>query len=234
MSHKANVSLLNPIATQNTVNINVKGDDTLYVNSSYPNITTIHINIADNSALHDTFAMNLGDVSVVGGQNARLVNDTASYLSGSSLTVGTPVTGVGSFAVKPLELRGQFTPSRLEFMGPVAHGQTVNVTGDPTNNLVSSLVIDLPAAFKGAVQLGVFGEVDLAGLANADSYSLTNDLLKIYSGCEVIDRLRLTTPAPTGPTDYAVSVSKTATGIVIDRGSVGGGTSLPVHMAGNG
>jgi hypothetical protein len=87
------------------------------------------------------------------------------------------------------------------------------------------------------VGLGINGQIDLIDLANADSFQLKNDILSIYSGCEVIDRLRLTTPAPPpfsspGP-DPGVTVHQTSAGIVVNRGLFyipGTDTLLPEHQ----
>ena len=142
------------------------------------------------------------------------------------MILDTDVKGTGSFAVSSAQGSG----GRLEFGGSVSRGQSVEVSADPGRGLVSQVQIDHPDAFKGSVSLDISGEVNLMGLTGADSYQLKNDILSIYSGCTVIDRLRLTLPpSPSGPPPD-VTVRQTSTGIVIDRGrSFATGTLLPVH-----
>ncbi len=142
------------------------------------------------------------------------------------MILDTDVKGTGSFTVGTAQGSG----GRLEFGGAVSRGQSVEVSADPGRSLVSQVQIDHPDAFKGSVGLGIFAEVNLMGLTGADSYQLKNDILSIYSGCTVIDRLRLTLPpSPSGlPSD--VTVKQTSTGIAIDRGrSFDTSTLLPVH-----
>ena len=91
----------------------------------------------------------------------------------------------------------------------------------------SQLVINHPNRFHGQVDLGS-GDIDLNGLARADSYSFRNDMLTIYaSNGKAIDKLRLTTNSS------AFSVEKTATGVSIytadDILHSSTGTLLPLH-----
>jgi hypothetical protein len=70
------------------------------------------------------------------------------------------------------------------------------------------------------------------GLTGADSYQLKNDILSIYSGAAVIDRVRMTLPPPPSGPMLGITVKQTSAGVVIDRGpSLHTGTLLPVHQS---
>ena len=113
----------------------------------------------------------------------------------------------------------------LELDDRVSVGQTFTV------NPASSLTIDHPGQFHGVVVVttpgsGPLSEIDLAGI-KADSYSMTNDLLTLYAGHKVVDRLALhATPART-------FVGQGSSGVVIGLNSQPAGVSLlPLHTAG--
>ena len=106
--------------------------------------------------------------------------------------------------------------------GSVCSKVTETLTSD------SQLVIDHPNRFHGQVDLGS-GDIDLNGLARADSYSFRNDMLTIYaSNGKALDKLRLTSNSS------AFSVEKTATGVSIytadDTLHSSTGTLLPLHI----
>jgi hypothetical protein len=105
--------------------------------------------------------------------------------------------------------------------GSVGSKVTETLTSD------SQLVINHPNRFHGQVDLGS-GDIDLNGLARADSYSFRNDMLTIYaSNGKAFDKLRLTSDSS------AFSVEKTATGVSIytadDTLHSSTGTLLPLH-----
>ena len=86
------------------------------------------------------------------------------------------------------------------------------------------LVIDHPTQFRGTINLGS-GDIDLTGLAQADSFSFQNDMLSIFGAGTTLDTLHIT-----GGSDF--SVEKTATGISIytaDDTHHSDGTLLPIH-----
>jgi hypothetical protein len=156
------------------------------------------------------------------------LNNGSSDLHGSSITLDTSVKGHGSIRIGTAQGSG----GRLEFGDSVSSGQNVAVFGDPGRNLASLVQIDKPEAFKGSVALGAFGKVDLVGLTGADSYLLKDDILSIYSGCTVIDKVRLTTPPPPSGPPFEVTVVQTSTGIDINRNSTDStGIGLPVHQS---
>jgi hypothetical protein len=112
------------------------------------------------------------------------------------------VIGTGSFVV------GGGHAGSLEFSSSVGPAQSVSV-GNDLPGLSTVLKIDLPREFLGSTTLNSSGEIDLMGLATADSYTYDNDmLLRIYSGSSIIETLPMTNitafgfvvepPTPTG------------------------------------
>lgn len=226
LSQHADVSMQTALYSTDSVTINVGGSDTLNLAAGFPSATTFTVNLADHARLAGSIDMTFGSAVFAGGSGSRYVNNGSDVVRGSRVTLDTDVRGQGSFTVHSAQSSG----GQLEFGGSVSRGQTVTVSGDPYRLVRSQLQIDQPAAFKGAVALDSFGEVDLVGLANAESYQLKNDILSIYSGCNEIERLRLTLPPPVSGTPLDLTVAQTATGILIDRGGYrGGGTLLPTH-----
>lgn len=91
--------------------------------------------------------------------------------------------------------------------------------------------VNHPAAFNGSVGLETDGELDLMGLSGADSYQLQNDILSIYSGAAVIDRVHLTLPPPLSGSILGITVRQTSAAVIVDRGpSFQTGTLPPVHQ----
>ncbi len=226
LSHQASASLDIAQESDDQVTVNVKGTDTVNVLTEFPSTLGMTVNLVNCASLTGAFAMTFGGVTINGGDNSRFVNNGLSQFAGSNVILDTDVRGKGTFTVGT----AQGSSGNLEFGGSVSRGQTVDVTGDPGRGLVSHVRVDQPDEFGGAIGLGVFGEVDLQGLANADSYTYQNDMLSIYSGGCVIDTVRLTTlPPPSGPS-FDLAVFQTPTGVAIDRGGVPfGGTMLQMH-----
>jgi len=157
-------------------------------------------------------------------------NNVASTIEFSNVDIPVPVVGIGKFAVGL---------GKLEFEGPVAAGQSVTVNVSIAySSTNATLQIDKPAEFLGSttivyqgnsnnpLSVAPVGEIDLMGLATADSYSYRNDMLSIFSGKSVIDTLRFH-----DGTIHGFAVEKTATSVnivnIIDPSHPPVG--LPVH-----
>ena len=227
LTRHASVSLNVPAFLSETVTVNVQGTDTLHVANATPSDLFLTVNLADHATLTGNFNLLFGRTVVHGGSGSSLVNNGTSALHGNGIILDTNVNGVGNFTVSS----AQGSIGRLEFGGSVSHGQTVDVGADPGRGFVSQVQVDHPGAFKGSVSLETNGELDLMGLTDADSYQLKNDILSIYSGAAVIDRVRLTLPAPPSGPVLGITVRQTSAGVVVDRGpSSQAGTLLPVHQ----
>jgi hypothetical protein len=190
---------------------NMKGDDNFGIQPIGNASATV--NLAANSHWIGTFS-DFGGALIVNGVNkSSIVNDSS----------GGGLNGAGSFAFLNADVEGTgqlvaFGGSKLEFGQTVGSGQVIAVDGRGTGvpGSVSVIQIDKPNLFAGQVNLGfhlggVDGgeEIDLIGLAQADSYTYQNDLLSIFGGGKVIDTLRLIDNTTNG-----FAVEKTASGVI--------------------
>src|SRR5208283_1376128 len=94
----------------------------------------------------------------------------------ASAVLSMPVLGKGQIDVG--------SSGTLELQSLVGPDLTVNV-GNGVGTSV--LTIDHPHEYFADTSFGFLAEIDLVGLAHADSYSFKNDMLAIYSGNSVID-----------------------------------------------
>ncbi len=175
-----NVSTIMPLYSTHNA-INVSGSDTLHL-YNLNNADSVHI--AKNSTLSGSFTASYGaNVAIGGAAGSGYLNNSASAVSRASANISVPVNGTGSFT-----LSAEY--ARMEFASSVGVNQSVVVAGSK-----SVLQIDQPGEFQGSVTLandiGAQREIDLMGLATADSYTYQNDILSIYSGNAVIETLRL-------------------------------------------
>ncbi len=200
--------------TDNRSIINVAGRNNVDINS----------NTSTHAAGHSNFTVNLtrgtmtGSVNLFNGHGTidgpGKFNNVNSSLSMGSMTIKSDMIGTGSTSL---------TFMHLELDDRVSAGQTF------TLNPASSLTIYRPGQFHGAVvattTAGIAppSEIDLAGI-KADSYSMTDDLLTLYAGHKVVDRLTLhATPAQ-------MSVRQGSSGVVIGlNGQPAGVGLLPLH-----
>jgi hypothetical protein len=162
-------------------------------------------------------------VTVNGGAGSFFNNDGASTINGST-TINADVVGAGSFNVVGAGAPGA-NPGKLEFVQSVGSHQSITDT--------ALVQIDKPNEFAASITLADFGpgitlpEIDLEGLAKADSYTFKNDMLRLFSGHKVIDTLRLT-----DQTQFGFAVEKTASSVNIvgiDPTHPATGTLLPMH-----
>lgn len=205
LSHNATASVLIAQQSDDKVTVNVKGSDALTINTQFPSGGDFMIDLARHATLTGDFNMIFAEAVINGGRGSTFVG--GGSLRGSSVIINTTVTD-GRFNLGTAQSVGGY----LEF-GDSVTNTGVGITGDPFRQVVSQLQIDRPDEFNGSVGLGVFGEVDLNGLLNATSYDLKDDMLSIFAGDTVIDKLNLTTPPPppfSGTLD--VTVAQTSTG----------------------
>ena len=174
--------------------INMLGNENLILSNISSAIT---VNLAPGADWHGSLraqALEIfsGATTVKGGAGSSFDNNGLSYLlNGKSARIDTDVVGFGQFFVTN---NGQsYSPPtlpKLEFVHAVAAGQAVVNSG--------LVVIDHPNQFKAGIALTTSelpgaplpAEIDLMGLAAADSYSYKTDMLSIYHGNSVIDTLR--------------------------------------------
>jgi hypothetical protein len=172
--------------------VNVTGTDTATLGADEGGID---VHLLSGAHLHGTLNMAFsGFLTMTGSAASQFDNDGASIMAGPTAKIGADVGGHGSF-----DVRGQ-----VEFDQSVGSQQTV----DADNG--GHVQIDHPDQFHATFSLdrtppppGSFGianpdTIDLMGLATADSYSYRNDMLKIYTGNHVVERLHLDNNTPYG------------------------------------
>ena len=221
----------NPPASS-TFNLSGQVNMSLVSGSYPPGSGPATVNLADNAQWIGGLSAGPygGGVTV---QGAGQFSNTSSYVD-NAVTINADVTGTGAIAVY-----GAHAVARLEFVQGVSAGQSISVDGYAYYGDFGTVVVDNPAGFNGSVTLG-YGEVMLKGI-QADSYSLRNGVLSLYSGQDVVDSIKLSVaaapPGQNGPVSFGVS--QTGAGVIIHAdGNAGGsrawvgGASLPVHPGG--
>ncbi len=171
-------------AQQNVV-FNARGIDTLNltINNNFYSTMSTTVNIASDSLLNGVVTVegHNGNLTMNGAGLSAFDNSGASSVGYNCVaTIDANVLGIGSFAVD-----GDAGLSFLKFVGP---GESVTLAG------YDSLGIGMPHAFLGQVDIANGSApfaIDLAGIANADSYSYANDMLTLFDGNRPIDVLRL-------------------------------------------
>jgi hypothetical protein len=182
--------------------------------------TTFSISVDDTYNEHTSDSTTTVTASPGSGGSLAVVTATAPVVSTAStnVTVSQPVTAAADTSATATTTAPATTPE-IHLTAAVAADQTETLaTGD------SHLVIDHPRAFHGLVDL-TSGDIDLRGLAKADSYSFKNDVLSIFGAGKTLDNLRLTSAS-------AFSVEKTTSGVSIytaDAVQHPSGTLLPLH-----
>jgi len=175
------------------------------------------VNLARNSVWIGSFNMGYaGHLSTSAGAHSLFINDGDSGVARGSAVLAMPVVGTGSISDYA---------SRLEFASSVGAHLSVGVSGEYPGAVIA---IDHPYEYHASTSMGAEGEIDLVGLAHADSYTFKNDMLAIYSGNCVIYSMRLQAYSGFG----AFEVAQTPSGVNIfstaDPNNPPAG-ALPIH-----
>lgn len=197
------------------------------LNSALPKLTfissgaaTVTFSLSDQSvdAINNSHTVTDNTTTVTSGgagaaitsfvQDIAAPSDTSSDTAPAANTdVAAPVNTSGD-TTAPADTSNPVTPDtattspNIHVTGRVGTGTTVDLSKNDGH-----LVIDHPGRFHGTVDLGS-GDIDLKGLAAANSYSFKDDILSIFGGGKTLDKLHIT-----GGADF--SVEKTATGVSI-------------------
>jgi len=218
LSHDASVTALLTDGAHATFNL---AGGVSHLDATYNDAITassVTVDLAANAIWIGTFDISYGShLNTAAGAHAVFINDGASgFGTAAGGVFNMPVAGTGSI--------GGYE-SRIEFASSVGAGQTIEDEGGEGTAMI---VIDKPYEFHGLVQLYDFSELDLVGLAHADSYTLKNDMLKLYSGNRVIYDMRLDAV----PYGGVFAVAQTPAGVSIytsaDPNNLPAG-ALPVH-----
>ena len=229
LSHHALLAVVQNVDTGSETTVNVHGRDTLRFSSIFPSGPQLTVNLDHHARLTASFNMVFGSLTVNGDDKAKLINDENNSLSGVHTVITPDVLGIGSFKAGTAQGVGGF----LEFGHSVSRDQSVTVSGDPERSLATVLKIDKPREFDAAVTMQAKTETDLVGLAKADSYTFENDMLKIFSGNCLIDRLRLTNDGTFIGQPHDLVVSKSGSDVFLTQAGLTsppiGSTMLPLH-----
>ena len=189
LSHHATLAVVQNQFTSSETTVNVQGRDTLQFSCTFPSGSGVTVNLDHHARLSASFSMVFGGLTVNGGRGTELINGQSGDVLRGVQAVITQMwleLAVGRSATR------RASAASIEFGHSVSRGQSVSVSGDPGRGLAGTVQIDRPREFHGAVTMQPKAEVDLVGLAKADSYTFENDMLTIFNGNHVIDRLRLT------------------------------------------
>jgi hypothetical protein len=215
--------------------VNLSGSDTLILNGS----GAPQINLSSGARWTGTFdTVSLGMRS---GADSVFNNNGASYTrSGGAIGHGpvamtADVTGTGSFDIGGSVSMG--FQVRMEFVKSVGSHQTITNRGlvriDEPSQFSAKITLDAPKPSELPFGTPLAAEIDLMGLARADSYTFKNDMLRLYSGKKVIDTLKLH-----DSTQFGLEVENTTSGVSIlaytDAMHTKVGSALPAHQTGGG
>jgi hypothetical protein len=198
----------------NTLNAVVEGDP-----RTLPGKLSVTL-LTPNTNLHGSFFLSLAaSLTISGSQDAQYVhNGTDTILSSAKESVDTKVVGSGTFL---LQGSFQFGGAQLQFGGFVAEEQSVDFNGSAAGG--SLLTVSDPSDFHATVDFHQNGQVDLVGLAQADSWNYTNDLLTIRGPRgNAIDTLHVLNEAPS--TGGGLAVSKVGDDVFLSPGNSSSGS----------
>jgi hypothetical protein len=226
----------------NTATVNITGTDNFTLHNTDSQVA---INLAQGARWNGTVGLGewfgvLFGTTTVNGQTGAMWNNNGSSViyNTENIVVRTDVVGTGSFDVANIGLRGGSVPqpnsiARLEFINGVGANQVITDSG--------ILIIDRPDQFAAHIVLAMQGdptssatplfpaEIDLDGMAQADSYTFQNDLLQLHAGNVVIEQLHLTDATPHG---FAVQKGDFGhLSIVAITDTTNPPVGLPLHLA---
>jgi hypothetical protein len=234
LSHHASLSVVQNADTTTKTTVNVSGKNTFQYSSTFPSDAQLTVDLLSHAKLTASFNLVFAGLTIEGDPGTKIINDQDDSLAGIHAVITPDVLGSGSFTVSTAQGVG----SSLEFARSVSGGESVTVIGDPGRHLATALKIDNPRGFHASVAMKAMSEIDLVGLAKADSYTFTNDMLAIFHGDRVIEHLRLTNDSTVLGQQPDVVVSKSDSGDVwvTQSGLTSpppGSMMLPVHAGGD-
>jgi hypothetical protein len=194
MSDNAVATVGDQLQASQFLDIHVAGTDTLTTMQQFQQwyaSTKVTVELAPGANLTGSFLLGAGGSS--SPQTASLT------LTGAAGSTWHNENSVAQSAMGPMLINADVVGSGdidindggyLELGKSVGAGQAIRV-GPQVGSGGASLQIDAPNQFLASTELFNNGQIDLMGLATADSYTYQNDMLSIFSGGSVIDTLHL-------------------------------------------
>ena len=207
------------------------GDTVTLTDNNVDDLLTETVNVSGTVALSDMH-INTGSLHFVGG---TLNFSGTSWLSGNAFrgvaaVFDSNLTGNGTLDLDG----GNHDGSNTEINGSVGGGLTLDINPGGYAPTVS-LQIDKPSQFHAtlalptAAQPGGFEYIAFMGL-HANSADLSNDMLQMFNGNRLVDRVRVTG-------GQGLQMEQTTAGVMLSSGGVhayqpgGPGTIIPLHIA---
>lgn len=189
--------------------VNYTGDSRASVISNgYKSIGT-NFNILNRSILLGTITTGAGYSFVNVSGPGKFAPSSVVVGDGCTVAINSDVIGYGTITA------GGYHPPSLKFGGKVGNGITVNLNA-------ASLEIDRPGAFQGTVVAAKYQDnIHLVGLTGADSWSLRNDMLAVFSHGHPVEAMHLVTNGYQN-----IGVYQSTAGVEIDFGISGLGVAL--------
>jgi hypothetical protein len=231
LSHNATATVTQVGFSNVQTTVAVAGEDTLNYNSVFPSSPFVTVNLKPHAKLAAAFDLTFGRLDISGAPGSQLINDQGDVFHGTHVVITPDVLGTGSFAAGGAQAQLGF----IEFERSVSSGQNITVSGIMERG-PGTLQIDEPRKFHASVTLQGLSQIDLVGLAKADSYTYANDMLSIYSHNRVIDTLRLTNQSGAFPGDppHDLLISKSGSNVWVTEQGLSspppGSIQLPLHM----
>jgi hypothetical protein len=218
--------------------VNMKGTNTFVLTDHTSNAT---VNLAAGARWNGTFDMGtffgvgFGNLTVNGDNRSTFNNNGHSVVNNTeSVVLNTDVTGRGSFDVTnngPGNFAFGNPLAKMEFVRSVGANQSITASGqvqiDEPNLFRASITLKTPPTSSFGVPSPLPAEIDLMGLATADSYTYKNDMLSIYSGKSAINRLHLSDQTLHG---FVVEKGAGSVNIVAILDPAHAPVGLPIHV----
>jgi len=217
LRHHADVILSAGLGARPSVTVNVHGTGTLHLGTgpSAADGAAVSVNVPGNAKLFGTFDLIYSSLTMSGGNHSVWENNETTALAASQAIIAVDVQGSGTINVFSATLG-----SHMEFAGYVSPGQMVNLRGN-SDRPGSSLTIDDPQDFHGAIAFrgapsALASTADLVGLATADSWSYSNDLLSLFDSCgHLVDRRTVISDDEFRAPEHGLAVTRSAGGDVV-------------------
>ena len=216
-----------------TATINMTGNENLTLTD---NASTVAVNLRNGATWNGTFTMGqfrgvtFGHLTVNGGLHSRFNNNgLSSVVNTENAIIRADVVGFGSFDVanRGAGPTGATPIATMEFAGAVASTQSISNSGLVVVDKPSQFFANITLAASDAPTSAAPAEIDLIGLANADSYDFKNNFLTIFSGNEIIGELRLTDQTHDG---FSLKTTATSLDIIANDPARPISGALPIHL----